>query len=60
MNTADAEKRDLQTMRDKNYWYNLSTVQFGSFVRYMLWFNFILGLNFIFFYFKLIIIHYHT
>ena len=27
---------------------------------YMLWFNFILGLNFIFFCFKLIIIHYHT
>ena len=26
----------------------------------MLWFNFILGLNFIFFCFKLIIIHYHT
>ena len=29
-------------------------------VLYMLWFNFILGLNFIFFCFKLIIIHYHT
>ena len=28
--------------------------------KYMLWFNFILGLNFIFFCFKLIIIHYHT
>ena len=27
---------------------------------YMLWFNFILGLNFIFFCFKLIIIRYHT
>ena len=27
---------------------------------YMLWLNFILGLNFIFFCFKLIIIHYHT
>ena len=27
---------------------------------YMLWFNFILGLNFIFFCFKLITIHYHT
>ena len=27
---------------------------------YMLWFNFIPGLNFIFFYFELIIIHYHT
>ena len=27
---------------------------------YMLWFNFILGLNFIFLCFKLIIIHYHT
>ena len=27
---------------------------------YMLWFNFILGLNSIFFCFKLIIIHYHT
>ena len=27
---------------------------------YVLWFNFILGLNFIFFCFKLIIIHYHT
>ena len=26
----------------------------------MLWFNFILGLNFIFLCFKLIIIHYHT
>ena len=26
----------------------------------MLWFNFTLGLNFIFFCFKLIIIHYHT
>ena len=26
----------------------------------MLWFNFILGLNFIIFCFKLIIIHYHT
>ena len=26
----------------------------------MLWFNFILGLNFILFCFKLIIIHYHT
>ena len=26
----------------------------------MLWFNFILGLNFIFFCFELIIIHYHT
>ena len=26
----------------------------------MLWLNFILGLNFIFFCFKLIIIHYHT
>jgi len=26
----------------------------------MLWFNFILGLNFIFHCFKLIIIHYHT
>ena len=26
----------------------------------MLWFNFILGLNFIFLSFKLIIIHYHT
>ena len=27
---------------------------------YMLWFNFILGLNFIFLCFKVIIIHYHT
>ena len=27
---------------------------------YMLWFNFIIGLNSIFFCFKLIIIHYHT
>ena len=27
---------------------------------YMLWSNFLLGLNFIFFCFKLIIIHYHT
>ena len=27
---------------------------------YMLWFNFILGLNFIFLSFKLIIVHYHT
>ena len=27
---------------------------------YMLWFNFILGLSFIFFCFELIIIHYHT
>ena len=27
---------------------------------YVLWFNFILGLNFIFFCFKLIIIYYHT
>ena len=27
---------------------------------YMLWFNFMLGLNFIFHCFKLIIIHYHT
>ena len=27
---------------------------------YMLWFNFILGLNFISLCFKLIIIHYHT
>ena len=27
---------------------------------YMLWFSFILGLNFIFLYLKLIIIHYHT
>ena len=27
---------------------------------YMLWFNFILGLNFIFHRLKLIIIHYHT
>ena len=27
---------------------------------YMLWFNFILGLNFIFLCFKLIIIYYHT
>ena len=27
---------------------------------YMLWFNFILGLNFIFLSFKLIIIYYHT
>ena len=27
---------------------------------YMLWFNFILGLNFIFLCFKLIIIHYHS
>ena len=26
----------------------------------MLWFNFLLGLNFVFFCFKLIIIHYHT
>ena len=26
----------------------------------MLWFNFILGLNFIFLCFKLIILHYHT
>ena len=26
----------------------------------MLWFNFILGLNFVFFCFKLIIVHYHT
>ena len=26
----------------------------------MLWFNFILGLNFIFLCFKLIVIHYHT
>ena len=26
----------------------------------MLWFNFILGLNFLFFCFKLIIVHYHT
>ena len=26
----------------------------------MLWFNFILGLNFIFLCFKLVIIHYHT
>lgn len=31
MNTTDAEKRDLETMRDKNYWYDLSAVQFGSF-----------------------------
>ena len=30
------------------------------FMIYMLWFNFILGLNFIFHCFKLIIIHYHT
>ena len=60
MNTTDAEKRDLETMRDTNYWYDLSTVQFGSFARYMLWFNFIRGLNFIFFCFKIIIIHYHT
>ena len=29
-------------------------------IMYMLWFNFILGLNCIFFCFKLIIIHYHT
>ena len=29
-------------------------------VVYMLWFNFILGLIFLFFCFKLIIIHYHT
>ena len=29
-------------------------------VLYMLWFNFILGLNFISLCFKLIIIHYHT
>ena len=28
--------------------------------RHMLWFNFILGLNFIFLFFKFIIIHYHT
>ena len=27
---------------------------------YLLWFNFILGLNFIFYCFKLIIIHNHT
>ena len=27
---------------------------------YLLWFNFVLGLNFIFFCFKLIILHYHT
>ena len=27
---------------------------------YVLWFSFIVGLNFIFFCFKLIIIHYHT
>ena len=31
----------------------------GSAVMYMFWFNFILGLNFLFFYLKLIIIHYH-
>ena len=29
-------------------------------MEYMLWFKFILGLNFIFFCFKIIIIHYHT
>ena len=29
-------------------------------VMYVLWFNFMLGLNFIFLCFKLIIIHYHT
>ena len=32
----------------------------GSCYIYMLWFNFILGSNFIFLCFKLIIIHYHT
>ena len=60
MNTTDAKERDLETMRDKNYWYNLSTVQFASFVRYPWLPVVILGLNFIFFYFKLIIIHYQT
>ena len=32
----------------------------GAVQKHRLWFNFILGLNFIFFCFKLIIIHYHT
>ena len=36
----------------------LGKVSFNS--RYMLWFNFILGSNLIFFCFKLIIIHYNT
>lgn len=31
MNTTDVEKRDLETMRDKNYWYDLSAVHYGSF-----------------------------
>ena len=37
-----------------------STPGSGYVYIYMLWFNFILGLNFIFLCFKLIIIHYHT
>ena len=31
MNTTDAEKRDLETMRDKNYWYDHTATHFGSF-----------------------------
>ena len=34
--------------------------KYVNYIVYMLWFNFILGLNFIFFCFKLIIIHFHT
>ena len=37
-----------------------SGVNFSFNIKSMLWFNFILGSNFIFLCFKLIIIHYHT
>ena len=37
-----------------------STYKPGNICVYMLWFNFIFGLNFIFLCFRLIIIHYHT
>ena len=49
-----------------NWWlhpfaeFHLQEGSSNRFLVYMLWFNFILGLNFLFFCFKLIMIHYHT
>ena len=49
----------ITSKASKSSWL-VKTVTVAILARHMLWFNFILGLNFIFLCFKFIIIHYHT
>ena len=58
------KKKSIGNKRVRSWWREIdgcnATSKNFAFYMYVLWFNFILGLNFIFLCFNLIIIHYHT